>query len=52
MAKARLKTPISYYGGKQTMLKYILPLIPEHKVYTRSLLRRLCRTLRQAACQV
>ena len=34
MAKARLKTPISYYGGKQTMLKYILPLIPEHKVYT------------------
>lgn len=34
MAKARLKTPISYYGGKQTMLKYILPLIPDHRVYT------------------
>lgn len=31
MAKARLKTPISYYGGKQTMLKYILPLIPDHR---------------------
>lgn len=29
-----MKTPISYYGGKQTMLKYILPLIPSHKLYT------------------
>lgn len=29
-----MKTPISYYGGKQTMLKYILPLIPEHAAYT------------------
>ena len=29
-----MKTPISYYGGKQTMLKYILPLIPEHTIYT------------------
>jgi len=29
----RLKTPISYYGGKQNMLRHILPLIPEHKVY-------------------
>lgn len=28
-----MKTPISYYGGKQSMLKHILPLIPEHKVY-------------------
>lgn len=27
------KTPISYYGGKQSMLKHILPLIPEHRVY-------------------
>jgi len=27
------KTPISYYGGKQTMLPKLLPLIPEHKVY-------------------
>lgn len=31
--KGRLKTPISYYGGKQAMLKHILPLIPDHKVY-------------------
>lgn len=29
-----LKTPISYYGAKQTMLKHILPLIPKHKLYT------------------
>ena len=28
------RTPISYYGGKQTMLLHILPLIPPHKVYT------------------
>lgn len=34
MSKPRLKTPISYYGGKQTMLKYIIPLIPKHVVYT------------------
>lgn len=29
-----MKTPISYYGGKQSMLKHILPLIPAHKRYT------------------
>jgi len=29
-----MKTPISYYGGKQTMLKHILPLIPDHSLYT------------------
>lgn len=29
-----MRTPISYYGGKQTMLKHILPLIPEHRIYT------------------
>lgn len=28
-----MKTPISYYGGKQKMLEYILPLIPKHNVY-------------------
>lgn len=27
------KTPITYYGGKQLMLKYILPNIPTHNVY-------------------
>lgn len=29
-----LKTPITYYGGKQSMLKHILPLIPKHRTYT------------------
>ena len=29
-----MKTPITYYGGKQTMLKHILHLIPEHRLYT------------------
>ncbi len=28
-----MKTPITYYGGKQTLLKYLLPLIPSHKLY-------------------
>lgn len=28
-----MKTPISYYGGKQNMLKHIKPLIPQHKIY-------------------
>ena len=28
-----MKTPITYYGGKQQMLKYILPMMPEHHVY-------------------
>ncbi|WP_262510093.1 DNA adenine methylase [Candidatus Ulvibacter alkanivorans] len=27
------KTPITYYGGKLNMVKQILPLIPEHRVY-------------------
>ena len=31
--KTTKKTPISYYGGKQSMLKHILPIIPTHKVY-------------------
>lgn len=29
-----MKTPINYYGSKQTILKHILPLIPDHSVYT------------------
>jgi DNA adenine methylase len=28
-----MKTPISYYGGKQTLAKTILALIPEHWLY-------------------
>ena len=31
--KIKLKTPITYYGGKQTMLKHIMPLLPEHGLY-------------------
>lgn len=31
-----MKTPITYYGGKQTMLKHIRPLIPEHSCYCES----------------
>ncbi len=28
-----MKTPISYYGGKQKMVSTILPLIPQHNLY-------------------
>ena len=28
------KTPITYYGGKINMISAILPLIPEHRIYT------------------
>ncbi len=28
-----MKTPISYYGGKQKLVTKILPLIPEHEMY-------------------
>lgn len=31
--KPAMKTPITYYGGKQNMLKAILPKIPEHQTY-------------------
>jgi DNA adenine methylase len=31
--KNTMKTPISYYGGKQQLLPTILPLIPDHKIY-------------------
>ncbi len=29
----KMKTPISYYGGKQKMVNIILPMIPEHLLY-------------------
>lgn len=29
-----MKTPISYYGGKQNLVSTILPLIPKHTTYT------------------
>jgi len=28
-----IKTPISYYGGKQNLVKYLLPLMPNHTTY-------------------
>lgn len=31
-----MKTPVSYYGGKQNMLQHLLPLVPPHQVYTES----------------
>ncbi|MEA4916303.1 DNA adenine methylase [Proteiniphilum sp.] len=31
-----MRTPITYYGGKQTMLKHIVPLIPAHNIYVES----------------
>jgi len=33
MSKINLKTPISYYGGKQSLAKKIISLIPEHVLY-------------------
>lgn len=29
-----MKTPITYYGGKQNLVSHILPLIPKHSIYT------------------
>ncbi|MDR2419461.1 MAG: hypothetical protein LBD79_10495 [Treponema sp.] len=34
-----MKTPISYYGGKQQLAKTILSLIPEHRLYCEPMLR-------------
>ena len=31
--KKQVKTPITYYGGKQQLVKTILPMIPSHKIY-------------------
>jgi DNA adenine methylase len=28
-----MRTPITYYGGKQSMVKLIIPMIPAHKIY-------------------
>lgn len=33
MKDVLLKTPISYYGGKQKLVTTILPMIPEHTLY-------------------
>ncbi|TAN12333.1 MAG: DNA adenine methylase [Chitinophagaceae bacterium] len=29
-----LKTPLSYYGGKASIIRYMLALVPDHEVYT------------------
>lgn len=34
--KDNLKTPISYYGGKQNLVSTIIPLFPRHQTYTES----------------
>lgn len=34
--KAEMRPPVKYYGGKQRMMKHILPLIPEHRIYVES----------------
>lgn len=34
--KARINAPITYYGGKKQMVPHILPLIPDHRIYTES----------------
>lgn len=31
--KSKLRTPITYYGGKQQMLQHIIPNIPAHESY-------------------
>ena len=28
-----MRTPISYYGGKQNMVRHILPIMPKHTIY-------------------
>lgn len=33
MNKTTMKTPVSYYGGKQKLVAKILPLIPDHRMY-------------------
>lgn len=31
--KERMKTPLTYYGGKQSLAQVILPFIPKHQTY-------------------
>ncbi len=37
-----MKTPITYYGAKRRMLRYILPNIPKHEVYVEPFGGSLC----------
>lgn len=34
MYNPKSKTPIAHYGGKQGMLSHIMPMVPEHDIYT------------------
>lgn len=34
MIKPLIKTPISYYGGKQAIVNHLLAMVPPHEVYT------------------
>ncbi|MDR1459143.1 MAG: DNA adenine methylase, partial [Bacteroidales bacterium] len=33
MQKLSMKTPVTYYGGKQKMVNTIVPLLPKHRLY-------------------
>lgn len=33
MSKIRLRTPITYYGGKQKLLAKIVSILPQHTLY-------------------
>ena len=39
ITKPSMKTPITYYGGKQNMSKLIVSLIPEHNLYCEPFVR-------------
>jgi len=47
-SKPLLKTPISYYGGKQMMLRHILPKIPDHHTYVEPIFWWWCSILGKA----
>lgn len=49
--EVRMKTPITYYGGKQKMLKIILPMIPEHDIYVEPFFWWRGRVLGKRACK-
>ena len=31
--KIRIRTPLTYYGGKQNLINTIVPMIPQHRIY-------------------
>ncbi|MPM24670.1 hypothetical protein SDC9_71153 [bioreactor metagenome] len=46
------KAPLSYYGGKQSMLRHILPLIPEHSTYTEAFAGGVAVLFAKEPCQL